>query len=169
MYLYKYNFTLKLHEHIWEIGCGIYGINHVGMGWPCGVNISDSQTGWSNKRKKMGLAFNKLTVRPCQIGLERIVSTKGWPFFGSMLGHQRLTIFILNIHILSGQWPPLWAPAAMLLLPSAKAQPLAAVHMGSPPDQAHAASGDHGDITTIYWGHGWGQLISLWNMGWYIL
>jgi len=34
----------------------------------------------------------------------------------------------------------------MLLLPSAKAQPLAAVHMGGPPDQAHAASGDHGEI-----------------------
>lgn len=49
-------------------------------------------------------------------------------------GHVTVSLAPLLLQIMAAE-----LPAAMLLLPSAKAQPLAAVHMGGPPDQAHAA------------------------------
>lgn len=49
-------------------------------------------------------------------------------------GHVTVSLAPVLLQIMAAE-----LPAAMLLLPSAKAQPLAAVHMGSPPDQAHAA------------------------------
>jgi hypothetical protein len=43
------------------------------------------------------LPSNKLTVRPCQMGGERLVSTINWSFSGSMLIYQRVYFIIVLI------------------------------------------------------------------------